>query len=248
MSTIRRMLALGLCMLLAAAPAALAAKNKFAKDSVRLDRGPRMYYWVHVPESTETAEGLPLVIYLHGSGERGERALSGGLPALVNDGLDFPAVLLVPQLPKQGSWKRLEKQVLAMIDEVKEAYAPDMEHVTVVGYSLGANFGWEWMTMHPDLAGRFVSVCGRLEHPEEIAPDDFAGIRVKTYVGAKDTNVNPKTSSEFTQLLIDDGYEAELIVLDATHSQVLKRAFRDDALIQWLCWREAPDEPEETEE
>ena len=138
-----RLAALGMCLALlwlCAAPA-VAAKNRFQKGSVRLEKGPRMYYWVHAPEE-ESSRGLPLVVYLHGSGERGERALSAGLPSLVNDGLVFPAVLLVPQLPARGSWMSMEKQVMAIMEQVAQEYGTDPERDTLAGFSLGASFGW----------------------------------------------------------------------------------------------------------
>ena len=238
-----RLAALGMCLALlwlCAAPA-VAAKNRFQKGSVRLEKGPRMYYWVHAPEE-ESSRGLPLVVYLHGSGERGERALSAGLPSLVNDGLVFPAVLLVPQLPARGSWMSMEKQVMAIMEQVAQEYGTDPERVTLAGFSLGASFGWEFMNLHPGLAGRFLSLCGRLEHWKDVAPEAFAQTWVKTYVGTKDTNVNPKTSTEFTNQLAELGYQADLNVLEATHPQVLRRSFKDEALIRWLSWQDAAEE------
>lgn len=234
-------------VLLTVAAPARGAKNKFQKGSVRLERGPRMYYWVHAPQE-DAPDGLPLVIYLHGSGERGERALSSGLPALVNEGLDFPAVLLVPQLPQTGSWLSLEKQVKAIIETVAQEYETDAERVTLVGFSMGATFGWDFLNLYPELAGRFASICGRLEHLPDVSPDSFAQTWVKTYVGTKDTNVDPKTSMEFTQSLIETGNAAELHVLEATHPQVLKRAFKEESLIQWLSWSEPAEEERDPSE
>ena len=62
-------------------------------------------YWLYAPPDVHP--GMPLVIYLHGSGERGEGALLTSLPLFVKEGIVLcdGAILLVPQMPSDfGQW------------------------------------------------------------------------------------------------------------------------------------------------
>ncbi|MBQ9264702.1 MAG: dienelactone hydrolase family protein [Clostridia bacterium] len=216
---------------------ALAKKSRFEKGSVRLEIGPRMTYYVYTPEEM-APEGLPLVVYIHGSGESGDRALTAGLPALIQkDAIaSFPAVLLVPQMPRTN-WAYLRNQVMAMVEKVAEEYQTDPDRLTLAGFSMGATYGWGMIELYPEFFTRFASVCGRMEQEEELL-EPFAGTYVRTYVGTRDTNVPPKSSMKFTQKLMDAGYPAELFAIDATHQQMQKNAFLDQDLLDFLTWTE----------
>lgn len=215
---------------------ARAARNQFQKASIRVDGGRRITYWVYAPQE-EPVPGLPLVVYLHGSGERGERALSGGMPALLNEGkIAVPAVCLVPQLPQGMIWGHIESQLLAMMDRVSAAYRTDENRVTLVGASLGANAVWDLAARWPDLFPRAVSVCGRVR--QEIQPESLAYCHIRAYVGLKDVSVPPGSAMAFTQALMDAGYEAELFEYDAAHAPTQRKVFSDQQIIDWICWAE----------
>lgn len=218
------------------------AKNRFQRSSVKLETGPRVFYWVYVPED-QPADGLPLVVYIHGSGEWGERALKAALPALINDGAieRFPAVLLVPQMPQSGKWYLFKNQVVTMVERVSQAYDTDPERMTLTGFSMGATFCWDFANSYPEMFPRIASVCGRIEHADTQL-EAFAGSYVRTYVGTKDVNVPPESSMDFTRQLIDEGYAAELFVLEATHAQMQKNMFLDQDLLDWLCYQETVDD------
>lgn len=243
MRKITLFLSLLLCLTAALCPGrALGEKNKFEKRFIRVAKDrPRMSYWVYRPPETQ-GQRLPLVVYLHGSGERGERALSGSLPALVNSSepeakvIAPPAVYLVPQLPQDMRWSVLEDQIVAMIRQELAQQQADEARVTLVGFSLGGNYAWELASRHPGLFGRMVSVCGRVE--ETVEAEAFAGVRVRSYVGLKDTHVPPGTAIAFVEQLQELGFDADVREYDGSHAQTQRWVLQDQGIIDWIAWAE----------
>lgn len=78
-------------------------------------------YLLYLPEEYEDDKAWPLVVYLHGSGARGndlEKVRRGGMPTLVEQKHDFPFVLVSPQCPEGARWE--PERVLAM----RESFTP----------------------------------------------------------------------------------------------------------------------------
>ena len=70
-----------------------------------------MNYGVAFPDNYE---GLPLLVYLHGAGERGENfdhVYRHGIPKLLREGREFPAVVLYPQCPGPFIWNNMVKEM-----------------------------------------------------------------------------------------------------------------------------------------
>lgn len=232
-----------LTLLFSALPAR-AEKSRYVRHAKR-DRKTDLLinYYVYEPPGLE--EGLPLVVYLHGSGERGDYALDSSLPLYVHTGdvICGHALLLVPQLPRTLTrWSYVESTLIEIIADVIGRYGADESRVALVGYSLGGLGAWDLAGHYPGRFTRVMIVAGRIN--DEVFIDAFEMCQVKTYVGTHDDTVNPKSSIEFTQRLIDAGYSAELIKLDASHTQMPRRVFTDPQALEWI-WMEKKAEPAE---
>src|SRR5262249_36427349 len=73
------------------------------------ERDVTLRYWLYLPEDYDAklSEKWPLVLFLHGSGERGndlEKVKIHGPPKLVAHGRQFPFVLVSPQVPTGERW------------------------------------------------------------------------------------------------------------------------------------------------
>lgn len=143
--------------------ALLQAATTFVASSVSATIG---YLW-YAPESyrKSTTESAPLLVFLHGSGEKGNgttelnRVRVHGPPRLVHEGRELPFIVVSPQLPtSQGGWSSgLVKQ---LIDTLQARFRIDASRIYVTGLSLGAMGTWSFAVAHPTVAAAVVPIAG----------------------------------------------------------------------------------------
>lgn len=129
--------------------------------------GASVGYYVYLPESHFLVPGekLPLLVFLHGSGEKGNgttelsRVLVHGPPKLVRAGRDFPFVVVSPQLPSsQGGWPA--GLVGEVIDRAVASYNIDTTRIYLTGLSLGGFGTWGFATARPARIAAIVPIAG----------------------------------------------------------------------------------------
>lgn len=97
-------------------------------------------YLVRLPRGygEQEAKLWPVLLFLHGSGERGEdltRVLSQGLPAQIAADLELPAIVVAPQLRSGESWH--PQTVARVLDQVERDWRVDTGRVALTGLSMG---------------------------------------------------------------------------------------------------------------
>ena len=153
--------------------------NRFisSKVSIETDNGNRSYpYRILMPPSKEAP--LPLVIFLHGAGERGaDNALQlKYLPQkFLTDGhlKDKPCYLLAMQCPKGEWWAPFDARdepvgeatpsmqavIAAILKTVREENI-DQSRIYLTGLSMGGFGSWDLAARHPDWFAAVVPICG----------------------------------------------------------------------------------------
>jgi predicted peptidase len=124
-------------------------------------------YYAYLPEDHyyEADETFPLLIFLHGSGEKGNgttevnRVLVHGPPKLVKNGRAFPFIIISPQLPSsQGGWP------VGLVDELiaraRTAYRVDPTRIYVTGLSMGGYGTWAYAQARPNVVAAVVPIAG----------------------------------------------------------------------------------------
>lgn len=136
-------------------------------------------YGIYRPEGDAPDKGFPLIVYLHGAGERGEpfeKVYRHSLPRYIQAGESFPAVILVPQCPGRVVWNNIVFGLKELIDSVIREYRIDPRRVSITGQSMGGFGTWEmgltysnfFSCMAPGVRGRHgVAV---------LQPDQYAGL------------------------------------------------------------------------
>lgn len=134
--------------------------------------GTTYRYQVRVPDGWTAGRSWPVVLFLHGSGERGsdnQSQLSQGLPPwLAQHGKDFPAVMVIPQAPQGSSWSgEVEQMALQALDDSITAYHGDRRRLYLTGLSMGGYGSWQIALDHPDMFAAAAIVCGGIRHPND---------------------------------------------------------------------------------
>lgn len=136
--------------------------------------GKEFFYRVYIPESKDNSEKPPVVLYLHGAGNRGSDNASqlNGLDSYIRQNkalIDF--ILVIPQLPKDRFWdaEALEMANAAMDATVKE-YDADVDRLGVMGFSIGGNGVWSMAVMYPGKFAALVPMAARVIPTNEEMP------------------------------------------------------------------------------
>ncbi len=137
-----------------------------------LDIEGRHYrYQVFVP-AHHPAQDTPIVLFLHGSGERGSdgmRQLNAGLgPYLKQHADDFPALVVLPQVPENEEWMGINaRMALAALDAASKEFGADSNRTYLTGMSMGGYGSWEVALMQPQRFAALAVVCGAIHPPRD---------------------------------------------------------------------------------
>lgn len=104
----------------------------------------------------------PLVVFLHGAGERGEKIdhlARHALPKLLEEGAEYPTVILVPQCPENCVWDNIVFDVKTLIDFTVAKFNCDKSRVYVTGGSMGGFGTWAMGQAFPNFFAAIAPVA-----------------------------------------------------------------------------------------
>jgi predicted peptidase len=122
-------------------------------------------YQVYVPGDYATSTAWPVILFLHGAGERGSdglRQTSVGLaPAIRNDPTRFPAIVVFPQVPDDSQWVGMPADVaMTALRQTLAEFRTDPDRVYLTGLSMGGHGSWYLAYRYPDVFAAVVPICG----------------------------------------------------------------------------------------
>jgi predicted peptidase len=191
-------------------------------------------YLLYLPRAytADTSQRWPLLLFLHGSGERGDdlaRVKAHGPPKRLDRRDDFPFVVVSPQCPEDQRWQA--DALAALLDDVTRRLRIDPDRVSVTGLSMGGRGTWDLAMSYPERFAAIVPVCGGA------LPDRACRLKdvpVKAFHGAKDPVVPISESEAVVAAVKACGGSAELVVYpDAGHDSWTE-TYADESLWEWL--------------
>ncbi|MEO0965685.1 MAG: alpha/beta fold hydrolase [Planctomycetota bacterium] len=195
-------------------------------------------YWLYTPpgydDPANANTAYPLLIFLHGTGESGgspTKVAAHGPPDLIEQGQDFPFLVVSPHNPGElphNLW--LTDFLAALADHATTTYRVDPDRVYLAGFSLGGYAAYNWAATQPDRFAALVPVA-TWGYPAEAS--NFAGVPIRAYHGNLDLIVNPSHARAMLDAHRAAGGTNELITLPVGHGAATP-AFEDPELIEWL--------------
>jgi predicted peptidase len=171
-----------------------------------------------------------LLVYLHGAGERGSDVdflRLRGLPARIDQGLDFPAIVVSPQCPLGKSWSPGE--LLSLIEAVERQFR--VGRVAVTGYSMGGFGAWALVKAAPGKIEAIAPLCGG---GNEADAKNFKDVPVWAFHGAKDRVVPLSSSQRMVEAVRQAGGEAKLTIFPDAGHDITSLVYGEGEVYVWL--------------
>lgn len=191
-------------------------------------------YLLYQPKAYGQDKGKkwPLLIFLHGSGERGSdlaKVKVHGPPKLVEAGQDFPFIIVSPQCPADTRWST--DLLDGMLDQILRENRVDTTRIYLTGLSMGGFGTWDWAIASPKRFAAIVPICGGGK------PEDVWAIRkMPTWVfhGAKDQAVPLQKSQDMVDALKKTGNPVQFTVYPEADHDSWTETYNNPALFEWL--------------
>ncbi len=242
---------------------ALAASLPAQTEKGFLDRTVRsgaltLKYQVYVPPLYDGHTSLPVILFMHGSGERGSDGIKQtqvGLPSQIRWHRDwFNAIVVMPQCPDDSVFRGMVADATfeALEKSVKEFHG-DRERLYATGLSMGGYGVWQEIVDHPGVFAAAVAVSGGLTPSADMdnlfvsvkGDDPFVAIAALTkglpiwiFHGAKDDVVPTVQAQKLVKAMRDAGTDVKYTEYPDVGHDSWDLAYADADLVKWLFQQE----------
>jgi predicted peptidase len=201
---------------------------------MKLDRPYQVQldYLLYLPKDYQQKQSWPLLLFLHGAGERGddpELVKVHGPPKLIAAGEQFPFIIVSPQCPKDQWWQAVE--LTALLDEIVEKHKVDEDRIYVTGLSMGGFGTWSLASYTPVRFAAILPICGG---GETHWTRTFAHLPVWAFHGAKDSAVPLERSEQMIEALRKNGGQPKLTVYPDVAHDSWTETYANPAIYEWL--------------
>ncbi len=220
-----------LCLLAAAAPVQALTRQTVESWSVP---GKYSYgYLLYKPSSYggDATKRWPLIVVLHGANQVGsntEIVATVGLAQLIEQGRDFPAVVVSPQCPI-AYW--VPSRVAAFIADLTRLYLIDPSRVYVTGWSMGGFGTWQLAEAYPYRYAAIVPMCGGAD--PRLA-DRLRDLPVWAWHGALDSGISPDYSKNMDAAIRAAGGDPKLTLIPGYGHNISGYVCANEELYTWL--------------
>jgi poly(3-hydroxybutyrate) depolymerase/prenyltransferase beta subunit len=193
-------------------------------------------YTLYLPAGYDAAKSYPVVVFLHGSGERGDdgvkQAQVGLGPAILNNPERFPLIAVFPQARKTWAADSDDaKAALDTLDEVIKTHKVDPKKVMITGLSMGGRGTWEIASAHPDRFSAAVTICGQ-------GNKDSAAVLAKlplwAIVGDADRDQTVLNARTMVEAITAAGGKPKYTEYRAVGHNSWDRAYNDAGIMEWM--------------
>jgi len=234
------------------------SKEDFKREHFILEKDT-LNYRILYPKDFSEEKQYPVVLVLHGAGERGdnnEAQLVHGSDLFLKEKNreEFPAIVIFPQAPKDDYWAKVEvkrdtipfqfdfknkeeptkslKMVMQLMDSIVEKDFVIKEKVYVGGLSMGGMGTYEILYKKPEMFAAAFAICGGAN--TEIAEAYPKGFNIWIFHGEKDDIVPPEFSKSMARAINHHGGNAKLSLYPEDNHNSWDSAFSEPYLLPWL--------------
>ncbi len=241
------LIALGSPSLLWAGGQEMYQKETFSAD------GKKLLYRILAPAKIEAGKKYPLVLFLHGAGERG----ADNTAQLVHGGTLFtskenrakhPCYVVFPQCPNGKRWVEVNwsdkkphespkepsepmRLTRLLLDQILKDHPVDADRIYVMGLSMGGFGTWDFAQRYPELTAAAVPICGGADNA---TAERIKHIPIWTFHGSADTAVWPERTRSMVEELKKVKGNVRYSEYEKVGHNSWSRAFAEPGLLAWM--------------
>jgi len=213
-------------------------KKKSSEEFLTIVTPPvSLKYYIYLPNNyNESNSNFPLVLFLHGAGERGDdlnMVEIHGIPKMINNGEEFPFITVAPQCPAFQWWSEpvYVKTLIKLIEEIINNYKIDTKRIYATGLSMGGYGTLAIAKERPDLFSAIIPVCGGM---------DTTGIRklknipIWLFHGDADEVVPVENSKLIYEILKPLNPDIKITIYEAVNHNSWDITYSNKKIYEWL--------------
>ncbi len=205
--------------------------------------GYSFHYLKYTPKDA-TGEKMPLLIFMHGAGERGsrdgselDRVASHGYFKQIRMGKEFPMMMVAPQCPRDHFWPSFIESLNRFLDYIIENNNVDPDRIYLTGLSMGGTATWLWAQDNAERFAAIAPVCG-----EGISwyGGRLTNLPIRAFHGDIDEAVSPHQSLAMVSAINKYRHtnNATLTIFPGVEHNAWDYAYTDE-LIEWFLTKSA---------
>ena len=202
---------------------------------IKIDKNNYLNYYLYKPDKFK--ENLPVILFLHGIGERGTNISyieKYSLPKYLKN-IDIPFIVIAPQCLENNFWEYHLRDVEKIINIEYKKNKYDKENIFLAGSSMGAYGAWNYLIQRPDLFKGIISVAGGIMLPIKQNIEKIKNKKILMYHGDKDDVVDVNVSIKTYEKLKDgNAKDVELKIINNDNHFLTLHAFKDQYIYEWL--------------
>jgi predicted peptidase len=225
---------------------------------IYIQQNDTLPYRILYPSNFDTAKEYPLVLVLHGAGERGndnEEQLKHGAELFLEHQQEFPAIVVFPQCPKDSYWSNVNivpdengkrtfnfrkrgkpteamNNLLGLLDELQESGQVDEGSIYIGGLSMGGMGTFELLRRKPNTFAAAFPICGG-GHPAT-ARKFAEKVPLWVFHGEEDSVVPVEKSRIMAEAIEKAGGNVKLTIYPDVDHNSWDYAFKEPELLPWL--------------
>jgi len=197
----------------------------------------KMKYLLHLPKGyNDTEEKWPLILFLHGAGERGDnlkKVSIHGVPKMVNGGMDLPCIVVSPQCGKHAWWTSPTEQagLMALLEEIEKKHRVDKNRIYLTGLSMGGFGTWKLAASHPEKFAAIAPICGGGDPATAV---NLKNMPMWVFHGARDSVVPESFSAKMIEAVKKAGGKPKYTVYPKAGHDSWSKTYSNPEFYKWM--------------
>lgn len=198
--------------------------------------GEEISYLLFIPDNINERKRWPLMLFLHGAGERGDSldlVTVHGPPKMARQGDFEEFILLAPQCPTGDYWSTPQQvdRLVALIHYAKESLPVDPSRVYVSGLSMGGYGTWSLLATIPDEIAAAAPICGG---GEVDTASRFYDKPIWAFHGDTDSVVPVNLTTDMVAEIEKLGGQPKMTIYEGVGHDSWTEAYNTEELFSWM--------------